>query len=60
MKESKHQYKYAVRRLKKADDSIQFVNSILRGGVNIFSEIKKFRDDVGSPNISDQNLQQSL
>ena len=67
MKQSKHQYKYAIRRLKKAGDSIQndkFVSSILRGGVNIFSEIKKFRgkgsscssridDEVGSKNISD-------
>ena len=39
MKQSKNQYKYAVRRLKRAGESIQndkFVNSILHGGVNVF------------------------
>ena len=67
MKQSKHQYKYAIRRLKKASENIQndkFVTSILKGGVNIFTEIKKFRgkvsgcssridDEVGAKNISD-------
>ena len=66
MKQSKQQYKYAVRRLKRANDSIQndkFVSSIIHGGVNIFAEIKRFRgtgascssridDEVGSSNIS--------
>ena len=39
MKQTKNQYKYAVRRLKRAGDSIQndkFVNSIVHGGVNVF------------------------
>ena len=46
MKRSKAQYKYAVRRLQRVNDKIQnskFVSSILRGGGNIFNEIKKFR-----------------
>ena len=41
---SKNQYKYAIRRLKRAQNKIQndkFVSSILQGGVNIFKEIKK-------------------
>ena len=63
---SKRQYKYAVRRLKRANDKIQndkFVQSVLTGGVNIFDEIKKQRgnfssfssridDQVGARNIS--------
>ena len=67
MRQAKQQYKYAVRRLKRAGESIQndkFVNSIVNGGVNIFDEIKKFRgsgvtcssridDEVGSTNIAD-------
>jgi hypothetical protein len=67
MRHLKNQYKYAVRRLKRAGESIQndiFVNSILHGGVNVFREIKKFRgsgascssridDEVGSANISE-------
>ena len=66
MKQTKHQYKYAVRRLNRASDSIQngkFVNSLVDGGVDIFREIKKCRgsvatcssridDEVGSANIS--------
>ena len=65
-KQSKQQFKYAVRRLKRASESVQndkFVSSIIKGGVNIFAEIKKFRgtgascssridDFVGSANIS--------
>ena len=45
-KQSKQQFKYAVRRLKRASESVQndkFVSSIIKGGVNIFAEIKKFR-----------------
>ena len=67
MKNSKLQYKYAVRRLKRAGESIQnnkFVDSIVNGGVNIYEEIKKFRgtgmscssridEEVGSTNIAD-------
>ena len=63
---SKRQYKYAVRRLKRANHHIQndkFVNGLLEGGVNIFNEIKKYRgkssncssridDQVGSKNIA--------
>ena len=66
MKSSKAQYKYAVRRLQRVNDKIQnskFVNSILRGGVNIFNEIKKFRgrskqcssridEEIGSQDIA--------
>ena len=66
MHSTKLQYKYAIRRLKRAKDKIQndkFVSSIIGGGVNIFDEIKKFRgkmktcssridDEVGSENIA--------
>ena len=65
-RQSKLQFKYAVRRLKRASDSVQnnkFVSSIINGGVNIFAKIKKYRgtgascssridDQVGSSNIS--------
>ena len=65
---SKRQYKFAVRRLKRANNKIQndnFVQSILTGNVNIFKEIKKVRgsrnsfstridDQVGSSNISNK------
>ena len=65
---SKRQYKYAIRRLKRANEKIQndkFVQGILSGGVNIFNEIKKFRgksnncssridDQVGAKNISNK------
>ena len=68
MMKSKCQYKYAVRRLIRANQSIQndkFVNGILAGGIDIFSEIKKFRgvtrncssridDQVGSKNIANR------
>ena len=68
MMKSKCQYKYAVRRLKRANQSIQndkFVQGVLGGGVDIFSEIKKFRgvtrncssridDQVGSKNIANR------
>ena len=61
------QYKYAVRRLKRARNRIQhdkFASGLLQGGVNIFSEIKKFRGQtqtlsssidgaVGSQDISE-------
>ena len=67
MKQSKNQFKYAVRRLQKAQCKIQndkFVTSILKGGVNIFKEIRKFRggrstlssridEEVGGNNIAD-------
>ena len=66
MKYSKNQYKFAVRRLKRAQAKVQndkFVSSIINGGVNIFSEIRKFRgnstsissridNEVGSENIA--------
>ena len=44
--ETKMQYKYAVRRLKRASYNIQkdkLLNGFLKGGVDIFKEIKKFR-----------------
>ena len=67
MMDFKRQYEYAVRRLKKANDNIQndkFVQGILQGGIDIFTEIKKFRgktgncssridDQIGSKNIAD-------
>ena len=63
---TKCQYKYAVRRLKRAKQSIQndkFVEGIVKGGCNIFQEIKKFRgktrscssridSEVGAQNIA--------
>ena len=66
MHSTKSQYKYAIRRLKRAMDKIEndkFVNSIISRGVNIFDEIKRFRgkiktcssridDEVGSGNIA--------
>ena len=65
---SKRQYKYAIRRLKRANNKIQndkYVQSIISGGVNIFKEIKKHRgsvknvssridDQVGALNISNK------
>ena len=67
MRESKMQYKYAVRRLKKAGDMIKndkFVQDLLRGGRNIFKEVKQHRGQtkmcsstidgtVGSENIAE-------
>ena len=66
MRQSKNQYKYAIRRLKRAGDSIQnnkFVQSLLGGKASIFQEIKRFRgsgaglssridDEVGGKNIA--------
>ena len=66
MKYSKRQYKYAVRRLKRCNDTIQnnkFLAGVLDGGSDIFAEIRKFRgksttfssridDEVGSKNIA--------
>ena len=66
MRQSRAQYKYAVRRLKRAQKKIQkdkFVSNIIEGGVNIFQEIRKYRgtsstvssridDEVGSSNIA--------
>ena len=49
MRESKHQYKYALRRVQRASNKIQndkFVGSLLQGGVKIFDEIKKYRGKV--------------
>ena len=65
---SKRQYKYAVRRLKRANNKIQndkFVQSLLNKNINIFKEIKKVRgncssfssridDQVGPSNISNK------
>ena len=67
MKQSKRQFKFAVRRLKKCKDKIQdekFVSSLLQGGANIFQEIRKTRgktatfrsridDEVGAHNIAE-------
>ena len=66
MKQSKNQYKYAIRRLKNAGEKVQndkFVNSLLDKKVSIFKEIKKYRgtskgmsnrvdDEVGCSNIA--------
>ena len=66
MRHSKNQYKYAVRRLRRAKSQIQndkFVSSIIEGKVNIFKEIKKYRgnsstissridEEVGAENIA--------
>ena len=46
MKQAKLQFKYAYRRLKGVKDKLQndkFINSIIKGGTNIFKEIQKFR-----------------
>ena len=67
MRQSKHQYKYALRRVQRASNKIQndkFVGSLLQGGVKIFDEIKKNRGkikncsstidgEVGASNIAD-------
>ena len=66
MKHSKRQYKYAVRRLKRCNDTIQndkFLAGVVNGGCDIFKEVRKFRgksntassridDEVGSKNIA--------
>ena len=66
MKQARQQYKYAVRRLSRAGESIKndkFVKSVINGGVDIFREIKKARgkvstcssridEEVGAANIS--------
>ena len=66
MHQSKHQYKYALRRVQRARNKIQndkFATGLLSGGVNIFTEIKKFRGitkgcsstvdgEVGASNIA--------
>ena len=73
---SRRQFKYAVRRLKRANDKMKndkFIQSILRGGSNIFTEIKKARgknnnissridDQVGAENIARKfaNIYQKL
>ena len=68
MRDSKLQYKYAVRRLKRANQKIQndkFLQGVVNGGTNIFKEIKKFRGtsmncssridgEVGSKNIANK------
>ena len=65
---SKRQYKHAVRRLKRVNNKIRndkFVENLISGGVNIFSEIKKHRrivknhssridDQVGDENIANR------
>ena len=67
MRDSKHQYKYALRRVQRARHKIQndmFLTSIMHGGVNIFEEIKKYRGkvkncsstidgEIGAPNIAE-------
>ena len=60
MRSSKAQYKYAVRRLQRVNDKIQsdkFVHSILKGGVNIFNEIKKFR---GSSKLCSSRIDEEI
>ena len=66
MKDSKRQYKYAVRRLKRVNDKIineKFLSSIISGGADIFKEIRKLRgtsstfssridQEVGQENIA--------
>ena len=66
MKQSRSQYKYAVRRLKRVNDRIKndkFVSSLVGGGADIFKEIKRFRgansalssridEEVGQGNIA--------
>ena len=63
---TKMQYKYAVRRLKRTSNSIQqqkFIDGLITGGKDIFSEIRKFRGSsrnlassvdgqVGAENVS--------
>ena len=54
---SKNQYKYAIRRLKRAQNKVQndkFVSSIMKGGVNIFKEIKKSR--ASSSTVSSRSM----
>ena len=49
MRYSKHQYKYALRRVQRASNKIQddkFLAEVLKGGGNIFKEIKKYRGKV--------------
>ena len=49
MKDSKHQYKYALRRVQRASNSIQndkFLSGVVKGDTNIFDEIRKFRGKV--------------
>ena len=49
MNQSKQQYKYALRRVQRAKNKIQndkFATGLLTGGVNIFTEIKKFRGNT--------------
>ena len=65
-RQSKMQYKYAVRRLKRTRNTLlqdKFIDTLLDGGTNIFKEIKKFRGqnrvisscidgEVGAQNIA--------
>ena len=49
MKHTKHQFKYALRRVQRACNNIQndkFLAEVLKGGVNIFEEIKRHRGNV--------------
>ena len=66
MKNTKRQYKYAIRRLNRCNDKIQndkFIAGLSKSDCNILSEIRKFRgkphtssskidDEVGSKNIA--------
>ena len=65
MKKSKIQYKYAIRRLNRANQKIQNDKFLVNGGTNIFQEIKKFRGvikncssridgEVGAKNIANK------
>ena len=51
MRQTKNQYKYAVRRLKKAKDKIEndiLVDSVMSGGGNIFDKVKQSRGQTKS------------
>lgn len=53
--QSKMQYKYAVRRLKRATNNVQrdkLLNRLLDGGINIFKEIKKCRGNISTMSSS--------
>ena len=65
MKQAKLQYKYAYRRLKGVKHKLQndkFINSIIKGGTNIFQEIKKFRGKPSncSSRIDDNSMRRDI
>ena len=67
MRQAKYQFKYAYRRVQRASNKLQndkFATSILKGGINIFDAIKKYRgkvkkcsstidNEVGASNIAE-------